>query len=988
MNKRNCIIAAVTLLAALNSPAASGNWTNNAASVWSAATNWSSNPTVPGTAAGDTVGLTFDITAARTVTIDTTSRTVGTLNIGDPGSSFFAYTLAASGGATLTFNNNGSGALLAKPTAANTALDVISAPITLADNLTIDTAVTGTGNSGNSIQFNGVISESGSRSLTKNGVGGVYLTTANTYSGGTILNAGEIQFSSSFALGTGPLTINGGSLAARIASRTLTNAVTVNGDFTLNSADAGGNSLTLSGTVDLGAATRTITVASTANPSAFITNVISGGNSSVGLIKAGPSVLNLSGANTFPGDTRIAAGSVQLSPSPGASTGTSLALQNSTVDLNAADAGTLSFRGSVGTVAATLGGLKGSRNQILTNTSGAAVVLTVGNNGQSTTFSGVLSGPGASLTKIGTGTLILSGANTYDNTTTISGGSLQLGDGGSSGSLFASGAIQNDGNLTINRNNAVVQGVDFGGGYLTGAGSFTQAGSGTTTFSVGNSYAGTTTVSAGKLVVSSDQTGTGATSVGDGAALGINTSAGQWQPTTLTLGTSTGCTLEFNNIANAGTTTAPLNPGSVTRNGSVTVNVKSISGAIAVGGSGYPLLGNIAGSTAGYTLGTQPPGVSGHLATSGTTLTFVVDTVSDIWNAAAPGGNWDIATTANWTGNAVNNSPVNTYKDGDSVLLNDTVAGPQAVTLAAPVTPGQVNVDNTATDYAVISSGANLIGGATALAKSGTGALTLSGPNTYSGGTTLSAGQLNINDGGSSSANSAIGTGPLTIKGGTLGNTGSGDVTLPPNNAQYWNGDFAYAGAGNNLNLGTGPVTPNASRQINVSANTLTVGGVIGGGAIALTKTGNGTLILSGANTFSGGTTLSAGQLNLNNGGSSSANSAIGTGTFTINGGTIDNTSGSDVTLLPNNAQTWAGSFTYAGSIPNNLNLGTGAVTLTATPTVTVNAGTLTCGGRDQWPFGITKAGAGTLALADANTYGNNGASDTCRQWRHVGHWQ
>ncbi len=972
MNKKYCLVAVVTLVAALNSYAANSSWNADAAGNWSDSTKWTAG--IP-TSAGDVANLTFDITANRTVTIDTTSRTVGVLNIGDPALGYFAYTLAASGGATLTFNNNGSGALLAKPTAADTALDVISAPITLADNLTIDTAVTGTGNSGNSVQFNGVISESGSRSLTKNGVGGVYLTTANTYSGGTILNAGEIQFSSSLALGTGPLIINGGSLVARTAARTLTNSMTVGGDFTFNGANAGGNSLTLTGNLDLGAATRTITVASTANPSGLIRGVISGGNASVGLIKNGGSTLLLSGVNTYSGDTRIVAGSLQLSTNAAAPTGTSLALQNSTLDLNAADAGTLSFQGSAATVATTLGGLKGSRNLSLLNTTPAAVALTVGNNGQSTTYSGALSGSGGNLTKIGAGTLILSGANTYDGATTITGGSVQLGNGGSSGSLYASGYIQDDGNLTINRNNAAVQGVDFGGGYITGAGSFTQAGSGTTTMNLANNYSGTTTVSAGKLVVDSQQSSAGTASVADSAVLGINVSYGQWQPATLTLGASTGCTLEFNNVANAGTTTAPLNPGSVTRNGTVAVNVKSISGAIAIGGTGYPLLGNMAGATTGYTLGTQPPGVSGHLATSGTTLTFVVDAVSDIWNASAPGGDWDIATTANWTGNAINNSPANTYQDGDSVLFNDTVAGPQVVTVVAAVTPGQVNVDNTTTDYAVTSSGANAIGGTSGLAKSGAGALTLSGPNTYSGGTTLSAGQLNINDGGSSSVNSAIGTGPLTIKGGFLGNTGPGDVTLLPNNAQYWNGDFAYVGSGYNLNLGTGDVTPNASRQINVSANTLTVGGAIGGGAISLTKTGSGILTLSGANTFGGGVTVNAGELDINNGGSSSVNSAIGTGTLTIAGGTIDNISGSDVTLLPNNAQVWNGNFSFGG-LGNNLNLGTGPVSLPATSTVTVNGNTLTVGGSISGAGGLTKAGVGTLVLSSANTF-NGGVNIT-----------
>jgi autotransporter-associated beta strand protein len=528
MSKKYCVIAAVTLLTALNSNAANGDWTNNAASVWSAATNWSSNPTVPGTTAGDAVGLTFDISANRTITIDTTPRIVGTLNIGDPTAGFFAYTLAANGGANLTFDNNGSGALLVK-SIDSTALDLISAPIVLADNLSVETAVTGTGNS---LQISGVISESGGpRTLTKNGVRGLYLTGAKTFSGGVILNAGEVQFDNNLALGTGPLTINGGALAARIAARTLTNAVTVNGDFTLNSANAGGNSMTLTGNVDLGNATRTITIASSANPSAFISGIISGGNPSVGLIKAGGSTFNISGANTFSGDTRIAAGSLQLRLTTGAPAGTSLALQNSTLDLNASDAGNLAFQGSVGTVAATLGGLKGSRNQGLINTSSAGVALTVGNNGQSTTYSGVLSGTGGSLTKIGAGTLILSGANTYDGTTTITGGSLHLGDGGAGGSLSALGYIQNDGNLTINQNDAVVQGVDFGGGTIGGTGSFTQAGSGTTTLNLGNSYSGTTTVSAGKLVVDSQQASAGAASVANGATLAVMVSSfAQWQP--------------------------------------------------------------------------------------------------------------------------------------------------------------------------------------------------------------------------------------------------------------------------------------------------------------------------------------------------------------------------------------------------------------------------------------------------------------------------
>jgi autotransporter-associated beta strand protein len=82
------------------------------------------------------------------------------------------------------------------------------------------------------------------------------------------------------------------------------------------------------------------------------------------------------------------------------------------------------------------------------------------------------------------------------------------------------------------------------------------------------------------------------------------------------------------------------------------------------------------------------------------------------------------------------------------------------------------------------------------------------------------------------------------------------------------------------------------SRQIAVTANTLTLGGAIsdGGNAYQFTKAGAGTLALGGASTFSGGLVLSAGTLAINNA------SALGTGAFTIAAGAIDNSSGSVIT--------------------------------------------------------------------------------------------
>jgi autotransporter-associated beta strand protein len=246
---------------------------------------------------------------------------------------------------------------------------------------------------------------------------------------------------------------------------------------------------------------------------------------------------------------------------------------------------------------------------------------------------------------------------------------------------------------------------------------------------------------------------------------------------------------------------------------------------------------------------------------------------------------------------------------------------------------------------------------------SGTGGITnttgtsiLSGANTYSGTTTLSSGTLDINNA------AAIGTGTFTITGGTIDNTSGGTITLSNNNVQNWNGDFTFTGT-NALNVGTGAVAMNASRQVTVSSSTLAVGGIISG-AFRLTKAGSGALTLSGANNYTGGMTLSAGTLNINNA------SALGTiaGTFIINGGTIDNTTAGSITTV-NYPQTWGGDFTFAGS--QNLNLGTGAVSMSASRTVTISSNTLTIGGVISGAtFGLTKTGAGTLTLTNTgNTY-------------------
>ncbi len=126
--------------------------------------------------------------------------------------------------------------------------------------------------------------------------------------------------------------------------------------------------------------------------------------------------------------------------------------------------------------------------------------LTVGGNNLSTNVTGIIAdggvigGTGASLVKTGTGTMKLSGANTYTGGTTISAGSLQIGNGGTTGSVL--GNITNNAALIFNRSDAVAFGNVIGG-----SGTLEKLGAGTLTLSGSNTYSGGTTISAGTLEV-------------------------------------------------------------------------------------------------------------------------------------------------------------------------------------------------------------------------------------------------------------------------------------------------------------------------------------------------------------------------------------------------------------------------------------------------------------------------------------------------------
>ncbi|MEP2581004.1 MAG: autotransporter domain-containing protein, partial [Roseibium sp.] len=173
--------------------------------------------------------------------------------------------------------------------------------------------------------------------------------------------------------------------------------------------------------------------------------VISGTGS---LTKSGTGTLILAGTNTHTGGTTISAGTLQVGDG-----GTSGSLTG-----DVTNNGTLTF----------------NRSDVLS-------------------YDGAISGTG-SLTKSGTGTLILAGTNTHTGGTTISAGTLQVGDGGTSGSL--SGDVANNGTLIFNRSDALSY-----DGVISGTGSLTKSGAGTLILAGTNTHTGGTTVTSGLLTV-------------------------------------------------------------------------------------------------------------------------------------------------------------------------------------------------------------------------------------------------------------------------------------------------------------------------------------------------------------------------------------------------------------------------------------------------------------------------------------------------------
>lgn len=318
----------------------------------------------------------------------------------------------------------------------------------------------------------------GSGTFTKRGTGTLVLSSANNH-GGTVAASGVLTVLDDTRLGApaAPLTLAGGTLQFTTAgSSTVARATTLSDVSTIDVAQASG----------------TIT----------ISQLIDGTGA---LTKAGPGTLILEAANTYTGETSIAAGTLRIT--------NPLALQNSTVNLTG---GTLDLN----SLSASVGGLAGSGSLDLEGT-----VLTLGGSNEDSTFAGnIFSSSGvASIEKVGTGSINLTGANTYSGGTVLRDGALGITTdaniGGSTSAItFEGGLLRINGTSLTSMGGHVVNWSNFDGGFdiatsnhtftvsqtISGSGSVTKRGAGRLVLSsTSNSYTGGTRLEAGSLQISS-----------------------------------------------------------------------------------------------------------------------------------------------------------------------------------------------------------------------------------------------------------------------------------------------------------------------------------------------------------------------------------------------------------------------------------------------------------------------------------------------------
>jgi autotransporter-associated beta strand protein len=345
------------------------------------------------------------------------------------------------------------------------------------------------------------------------------------------------------------------------------------------------------------------------------------------------------------------------------------------------------------------------------------------------TFSGTVSGAG-SLVQQGSGTLSLTGTNTYTGGTVVQAGTLAIGTGGTAGSIAGDVLVDGGATLAFDRSDAVT----FAGS-ISGGGGLVQQGSGTLTLTGGNSYTGGTTVAAGTLVI-----GSGGTSGAIADDVVVDTAA------TLAFNRSDAVTFA-GNISGA---------GSLVQQGSGTL---SLTGTNGYTGGTVVQAGTLAigsGGTAGSIVGDV-------LVDGGATLAF--DRSDAVTFAGSISGGGALVQQGGGTLSLIG---TNSYAGGTNVAAGTLTIG-NGGTVGAIIGPVAIAAGATfAFDRADDISFAGALSGPGTLIQAGSGTLTLTGSNGQ-GGTIVEAGTLSL------AAPDNLGPGFLSLLGGTtIAFTGSG----------------------------------------------------------------------------------------------------------------------------------------------------------------------------------------------------------------------
>ena len=622
------------------------------------------------------------------------------------------------------------------------------------------------------------------------------------------------------------------------------------------------------------------------------------------------------------------------------------------------------------------------------NTTVRPAAVTFDNSAGNYTVSGTgtIAGSGG-LTKTGTSTLILATSNSYTGTTTISNGTLQLGNGGTVGSV--AGPIVTNANLAINRSDTTTI-----ASAISGTGNVTQMGNNLVTLSGSLSYQGSTNIQAGTLALTTAKTGGGAFSLSDNAALvlGRTTPDTTLSMSALTVGSSSGgATINFS-LNTGGNPSVPLiSTGALTLNGTNNIVVSGTNltvGSFTLIGYTGPIAG---GGTFNPSL-TLPSRVLGNLSDLGSQISLQITSIDFTHWRGTANNVWTPSADNNWVLNS-NNSATN-YIQGDTVVFDDGAGANTTVDIESTVTPNAITVNNSNGDYTFIGGGT--ISGAAPLTKTGTSSLIIanSGTNDFSGTITIGAGgSVQIGAGttsGSIGAGTMINSGALILNrsdGVRLTNSisGSGSIQINNGTSNFLGGSSSYDGTTTVASGAT--VTPGSANAFGstVGATIVQDGGSIFANSASMTiaepltiggagnATSAGALHVGGgfATVFSGPVTLSSSAtLQANQNATGTIGGPISGSGFDI---TVDGASGGGTWILTGTGNVYGRTIINAGTLSaGNGGAGgdLGSGTITDNGTLIVNRSSLVSLPNVIEGTGtVVKNGTGTLQLSGNNSF-------------------